>query len=232
MFRRRDDPGVGDFSLVEVAGVAGSGKTTLASSLATMPGHGRDPFISARDPGQLLRFAISFPRLLPLLIQNLRMAPRMTWADYKLLVYITTGARHLSRQADRGVIYIADQGPIYALVRLKAKDLGVATSHSFDSWWLTMLDHWLARVDLVVWLDAPDDTLLDRINQRPQQHAIKDGNREEGIRFIQRYRELFNEVSEQMERRGRRVAKFDTSLQSSDEIRDAVAASINPPAEG
>jgi thymidylate kinase len=54
----------------------------------------------------------------------------------------------------------------------------------------------LAALDLVVMLDAPDEVLLQRVDQRG--HWFLDGNhpQEEKVEFLARYRRAFAEILE------------------------------------
>lgn len=213
--------------LVEVTGPAGSGKTSLTSSLVARGQWDRAPFISARDPAQMALFVSSLPRLAPTMALNLARPPRMTWADFKLMVYATTWMRWLGRRdpvPDR--VLLLDQGPVYALVRLRAKGLGVTSERVFQEWWSKMLDQWLRDLSLIVLLDAPDDILLARIDQREQNHAIKGHSPDIGREFIRRYRELFDEVADRTRSAEVELLRFDTGTSSTGEIAASVADAI------
>lgn len=205
--------------LVEVLGVAGSGKSTLTSVLEAEDGIARAPFISARNPRHSILLAGALPRLAPLLAANLRWTPRLTWADYKLLVYTTSWRRVLrSQRTASTAVLVLDQGPLYALVRLKAKDLGISDRPSFQRWWSAMLSSWVRDLSLVVWLDAPDETLLRRINERSQGHSVKNHEPTDAVGFLQRYRFLFMGVINEVERAGGAVLRFDTDRSQAEEI--------------
>lgn len=210
-------------ALIELAGVAGSGKSTVTSNL-TPDSMARAPFISARDPSQVGLFVLSLPRLTPLVAANFRHPPRMTWADYKLMVYVTTWDRHL--EGGTGSL-LFDQGPLYALVRLKAKGIGVTATPVFDEWWSEMLTKWLDRISLVVWLDAPDEILMKRINQRDQAHLLKNAPPRESKGFLERYRALFDEIAAVSEARGRpAIHRIDTGSVTAEEVAGMVAQVI------
>ena len=52
---------------IEILGVAGAGKSTLATQLAADPAFEMAPFIHARRPADLLLILRTIPRLLPIL---------------------------------------------------------------------------------------------------------------------------------------------------------------------
>lgn len=206
--------------LVEVTGVAGAGKSTLTSVLsADSEGYRLAEFIHTRRPTHLFYLARTFPRLLPVVVPGLIRRPRMSWADFKLMAYVTGWSHYLDRQPEYSDgIVLLDQGPIYALVRLKAKGLGAASSSHFQRWWSEMLARWSSTLSVIIWLDAADSLLQDRINERAQSHTIKGESGETGQQFIARYRALFAEIFRDVEQGGVELLCFDTSDTSTDEI--------------
>ena len=156
--------------LVEIAGVAGAGKSTLARRLSRGEGDVRvGDFIHTRTPAHLRYVVHSLPRIAPILAGTLGPGPRLSWPEAKLLVYVTEWHRFLCSRAEyEGGVTLLDQGPLYALVRLKAQGKNVTGRAAFERWWNEMLEQWASHLDLVVWLDAPDAVLWERINGRDQ----------------------------------------------------------------
>lgn len=214
-------------ALVEIIGVAGTGKSTVTKMLIEETGYTRSPFISARELAQLPLFLRSLRRLVPLVTRNLTEWPKMTWADFKLMVYVTSWDRRLQRQPGTGIL-ILDQGPLYALVRLKAKGLGIASSPAFQEWWSEMLEKWLNEISVVIWLDAADEVLMGRINQRAQDHDLKDVPLKTGEEFLERYRSLFHGIASKIDRNGHPgIHRIDTGHLRLVEVAKAVAAAIS-----
>ena len=81
-----------------------------------------------------------------------------------------------------------------------------------------MLEGWLSAVDVLVWLDAPDDVLWGRTMNGTvarDERAIV----EEALAFLGRYRALFADILDRAEATGRPlVLRFDTSVTSPTEI--------------
>jgi hypothetical protein len=73
-------------------------------------------------------------------------------------------------------------------------------------------------------LDAPDEVLLARINDREQGHQGKGVAAGEGLRLIQVHREAYGQVLELIERLGRpRLLRYDTATMSSSKIAGELA---------
>lgn len=213
--------------LVEIAGVAGSGKSTLARRLSRdLDGVRIADFIHTRIPAHLVYVAHAMPRIAPILAGTLNPGPRLSWPEVKLLVYVTEWHRFLrARPEYEGGATLLDQGPLYALVRLKAQGSNVTGRAAFERWWNEMLVRWTRELSVVVWLDAPDEVLWERINGRDQRHTTKSASREAGFRFLGRYRALFDDVLRRADvSRGPRVVRFDTGVRSA----DAIAAELEP----
>jgi len=144
----------------------------------------------------------------------------MSWPEFKLLVYVTqwrTVLRHEMRR--RGGVTVLDQGPIYALVRLKAEGKPFTATPAFDAWWEDMLRLWVGELSAIVWLDAPDDVLWRRINGRSQLHRTKGEGVEEGHRFLDTYRRSFDAVLGRIEAWGApEVLRLDTEEATADQL--------------
>ena len=176
-------------------------------------------FIHTRLPSHLLRVARAIPRLLPILASD-RRSPRMSWPEFKLLVYVTQWRTVLRREMRRrGGVTVLDQGPIYALVRLKVEGKPFTTTPAFDAWWEDMLRLWVGELSAIVWLDASDDVLWRRINRRSQLHKTKGEGVEEGHRFLDTYRRSFDGVLGRIEAWGApEVLRLDTEEATADQL--------------
>ena len=82
-------------------------------------------------------------------------------------------------------------------------------------------------LDLVVWLDAPNDLLVNRIRDRKQSHECKNSSDREACDYLDTYRNSYREMISKFLSRGRpQVLRFDTSQQSSDEIAKTVLETL------
>lgn len=197
---------------VEIVGVAGSGKSTLCGALTlSAEGFGLLGPMRLRDPRQLRHVMKRVPGLLPILAR----APvrNLSWTDIKLLLYLESWDRSILRFPETSwSAVVADQGPVYALARLERQTRFLTRQDRYLQWWEGTIERWSASLDLIVWLDAPDDTLMRRINGREQGHEVKGGFVEEARDFIESYRAAYERVISAVERDGgAQVVSFDTS---------------------
>ena len=215
---------------VEILGVAGAGKSTVAGLLGDRPGFAKAEFIHTRKPSHLLQVARGLPRLMPILLEGIIRRPRISWPEFKLLVYVTRWPLFLRRGTPApGTVLLFDQGPLYAMVRLQAEGKGFATRSAFEGWRAEMLERWASELSVVVWLDAPDPVLWSRINERSQSHRTKGEEAEAGHSFIDRYRRSFDALLQRMEELGGPdVLRFDTSTATAEQIAETVRPLLAP----
>ena len=210
---------------VEILGVAGSGKSTLARVLRSDPDTAQADFIHTRIPGHLLELLRSLPRLLPVLADGLLRRPRISWREVKLLAYATRWRSFVGAPWSDTAVVVFDQGPLYAIVRLAAEGKPFTRRPSFARWRTATLHACRSGIDVVVWLDAPDEVLWRRINERVQAHTTKGGDAASGYRFIGRYRAAFELLAGELDvPGGPTIVRLDTGDRSPDRIADGVRA--------
>lgn len=212
---------------VEIAGVAAAGKSTLTQGLLNGCADAElAPTLQMRRRDHWSYVVHSLPRMIAMAAGWLHQRRAPTWTQVKLIMYLEEWVRWLDRMAGARIVFI-DQGPIYALGRLGHSQPPVPGTEAGGDWWRAMIDEWARALDVVVWLDAPDDVLWQRLNRRGQGHDIKGEAAADGIAYLQRYRESYAAVLASLETRGGPVVlRYDTSERAAGDIAADVLARL------
>jgi shikimate kinase len=212
---------------MEIAGVAGAGKSTLARALVDRyPDCRVADSLHTRLPAHWPYVAHSVQSVLPLIAATARSRPALSWDEIKFAVYVSEWDRYLRREHREGLV-VLDQGPIFALARLLWGQKPVTRSEPFRAWVSTMVLRWSFELDVIVWLDAPDHALHERIGSREQRHEAKGRPTREVLELLGTHRQAYRSVLESIARLGAPpVLRFDTSRMSPPEIADAVDGAL------
>jgi RecA/RadA recombinase len=174
--------------VIEVAGPAGAGKTTVARQLAARP-----QFVGASvwDLPRLL-YAASAVRISPAiaaLIGATRWLPREETEQLIRLDALDQFLRHVP-DGD-GSVVVLDEGPVFAFAWFRVLGHPCFRDGRRDAWWRAALAHWAARLDVIVLLDGADPVLVDRLRSRAKDHPLKSSSDQELYDFAAAYRREF-----------------------------------------
>jgi AAA domain len=216
---------------IEIVGVAGSGKSTLVQTLCQRhPSCRVADILHTRVPAHWPYVVHGLPRLLPLLAASARHRPPLSWDEVKFVVYVSEWHRFLrARREYRSGVTVLDQGPIFALACLLWGRKPVTRRDSFRGWYDEMVERWSVELDAIVWLQAPEEVLLERINSRDQRHEAKGRTALEGLGLLDRHREAYAQLEASIVGLGRpTVLRFDTSTMSPLEIAGELGEIFEP----
>jgi shikimate kinase len=209
--------------LIELVGPAGAGKTTLSRALSQQSEKievGAE--IELRKIRQIPVFVRNALFLLPFILWRSPYSRWFTWEEIKALVYLKGWTRVLKEQAKQnGKAILLDHGPVFKLATLHEFGPEILKSERFDLWWNQMFGQWASTVDIVIWLDAPDKILEERINSRKQRHAVKGKSESHVSLFLARYRLSYEEILTKLKTYGKPILfRFDTSQTPIEKIVD------------
>ncbi len=208
--------------VVEIIGPAGAGKSTLFTALSQRRGDIRP----APYPSRLRQLPYRLGNTWALLPTFLRYYWHSRWftrREIRSMVYLRAWLHALEKPTPNpGIVTIFDHGPIYRLAYLRALGPEITSSEVYQKWWRTLLDRWSRVLDVIVWLDAPNPILLERIRARDSWHMVKDRSQEEAYAFLDHYR-CFLEQTIAQAMNGRQVLlRFDTSQQEVAQMADTI----------
>jgi deoxyadenosine/deoxycytidine kinase len=91
-------------------------------------------------------------------------------------------------------VNLFDHGPIYMLTAFIVLNPAIANNKYFRKWWEKTLQHWSSTLDMIIWLDASNSVLSQRVNLRDSWHRVKDKSEKEIFNFLSLFRASFNQV--------------------------------------
>jgi thymidylate kinase len=215
--------------VVEIVGPAGAGKTTLLLALRQ-----REEKIQAVFHLRRLRFMPFLVSnaflLLPTILRQYRDRKRFTWREIRMMVRLKAMHHVLGRPvSNNGAVTIVDQGPVYTLARLHEFGFERSKSQSLGGWWDNSLNQWATTLDAIIWLDAPDAILVERIYARDKWHSVKRQSEHEAYTFLARFRTSYGQVIAQLAASGGpKVLCFNTGQEALDQIAGQVLAAFHP----
>jgi shikimate kinase len=207
---------------VELAGPAGAGKTTLAATLVAQ-GSGTLLGVDVRR----LRTCLGLVRVAPVLLWG-RVATRgrqWTKDELRSIAYLSAWRAPVAHGPGHGLVLL-DHGPVFRLAMLAAVGPPMARGPVFLRWWRRTAVEWGRLLDGVVFLDAADAVLGERIDSRHRYHRVQSARRDEVETFLARYRESYARVLDLVAGTGTLVLRVDTSASTPEEIARVVTARL------
>lgn len=213
--------------VVELVGLAGAGKTTLTQALThnnpqiaqkiVLPRRQMNRHLAAHTLAFLPTYLRHFPRL-----------PWFTREEMRGMIYLTAWPEFLSQAgATQAQVQLLDLGPAYRLTFLQEFGSPLTQQPQFTRWCEQVIQRWRSRLHLLIWLDAPNEVLLERINQRAKDHTIKARSNAESAAFFTRYRAGFERIIGQFATQpDLTVLRLDTSKYSVQQIREQVTLAL------
>ena len=211
--------------IVEIIGPAGVGKTTLFHALNNY----QDQILLGNFPNVRNIINVPFfiwyglqiiPPLLGIPKHNSRQLSRREFAWMSILTGWPVVLQNNAKKSAK--VIVLDQGPVYLLAEMREFGPEYLKCKQAEKLWVELFSRWAGTLDMIVWLDAQDIDLIERIRNREQEHVVKNEPAPKVLEFLERYRNAFEDVLSMLEANspGLRVLRFDTSLKNPGEIVD------------
>ncbi len=196
---------------LELVGVAASGKTSLLGALTQ-----RSKRVAAGVP------FTSYAHLRHGLAHAARLLPAWPSAggrwlsekELRSMNYVAGWAHGVERWQPGDPAVLFDHGPLFRIARLRAFGPPLVQSAAFRRWADAAVRRWAGLLDGVVWLDAPDELLLARIEARAERHRMQGEPEADTRRFLAHYRAAYERLLAELAAAGGPVAlRIDTSAE-------------------
>ncbi len=205
--------------LMELVGVAGSGKSTLRKMLKEL-----NPQIDVVAPPPKYYYLMPILKIIvrwfPLYLRHYSKTRWFTMQEIKIIGYLDCWLPYLRRCAvEKDMMVVLDPGSIYWLTALKTFGPELTRDAKFQAWWETMRKKWLSAIDIFVWLDAPTELLIQRVQGREEWHESKLMTHDETAQSFDLYRKGYRELIDLLsKRRKNHVLIFQTDQTPTEEI--------------
>ena len=208
---------------MEIIGPAGAGKTTLCQMLDCSNEITRlENFPDVRKALDAPFFISNCLSLIPNLLRLYQTNSRhLTRREFAWLAILNGGSAILRKESNNGnKIIILDQGPIYLLAEMRLFGPEFLGQKAAESLWQNLYDRWRDTLYMVVWLDAANEVLHNRINTRQQEHIVKSQPAAVVYEFLDRYRSEYESILSVLgtKKSSFKVLRFDTGQQRPQDI--------------
>ena len=209
--------------VVEIVGPAGAGKSTLYHALAgagqcVHPGNFPDVRNAADSPFFIWYGLQVIPTVLRLSERDSRQLTRPEFAWLTILKGWSTVLQKQSKAQD-GVILL-DQGPVYLLTELREFGPEYLSRPPGEPTWQALYSSWARTLNAIIWLDAPNACLLERIRSREKDHVVKSEDSDTVSEFLDHYRTAYERTMSRLAggSTGVQILRFDTSKETPEQI--------------
>jgi hypothetical protein len=214
--------------MIEMEGVAGSGKSTLLMALGHRKGRNMTlpPPCKIRNLPSLVRVLLIW---LPIYLAKYRHARWFKPNEIRTIGYLEIWLSYIRpRIVAKDLIVALDPGSVYWLSSLKEFGPPFTRDRVFQRWCEERRDQWRSALDLIVWLQAPHELLLQRVMSGNEWHEAKSRSSAASLEGFARLSVSYGRVNAEMLRRKKiRVFHYHTDLVSVGKMIDEIHSTVD-----
>lgn len=188
---------------IEIAGPAGSGKSTLTHLLADDKLRILDMDVPSTDKIEYTPFFLkSFLYLLPGYLTLPKQGDRKLTRRELAWLMVLSGWSDTLLKSSNGTTraLVIDQGPIFLLTSLYNFGPSWLRADSSDPFWQPILAKWARTLDMIVFLDASNECLYQRIINRSKKHIMKNETPNVVNDFLDQWRSGYEVILQRISR--------------------------------
>ena len=220
-------------AIIELVGLAGTGKSTLSKALAERTNNIRLEALprlgQVKSIPFVLRHTFSILPILPgiYLHKNQRCS---AWDHFKLTMLLYGWHERLHVKAlENESVFVLDQGPVYMMAYETLFGTGRIQSEFSRRSWDHVFHRWAETLDMVIWLDTHLPVLTERIRKRETRHGVKSKSDADAYQYLASYRQAYEYVISRLTACSDKlkILSFDTGENSLDETLSKVITELS-----
>jgi hypothetical protein len=214
--------------IIEMVGICGSGKSSLLRCFSQ-----RDKrFVQLPPPNKLIYLPFLFKMIFywaPLYLLRYRGTRWFGMEEIRSMAYLDCWLPYLQKEAvKKNIIAVLDPGSVYWLSNLCEFGAEITQSPQFKKWWDAMYQRWASALDAIIWLDAPDELLYNRVIHRNEWHEVQQQAQDVAVASFVHYREWYGKITKAIaSQRDVKTFSFRTDQVSTEQIANQVLAGLN-----
>lgn len=211
----------------ELVGPAGVGKTAVLHTIAQVA-----PLVRTGVRIDRLRQFPAMVRslvvLTPALLDMMFVDSRDVWPGLRHLGRLRALPAEVTRARASGHhAILMDEGPVFSLGRLSVFQGADRGRGPVARRWQGEVARWSSLLDGIIFLDAPNEILVDRIRQRDKPHQVKNDSTRAMYDFLDRYRAAYRSIVQRLTATGGvPMVELDTSTASIEQVATGTVAAL------
>lgn len=213
--------------IIELVGLAGTGKSTLAKSMRRRNNEIR---IFPLPQNRLFWSLIKRSGLwLPLWLQRHHLPKRFTKEELLSTGCIDAWLPYLhSKTSTSSNIGLLDPGSVYWLTKLQVIGSKMNEQSAYRRWWEDKFEQWSSALDVIIWLDAPEELCLQRVLAREEWHHAKHMKADDVLNRFRGLRKSYEQIiSRMVSRQPKKVFCFRTDQISTEEMVEQIFSEVD-----